>query len=221
MKSAASRTSRGAEPNLSDDVYHRLRQAIIDGELRPNEPLVEVDLAERFGVSRTPVRESLPRLVDDGLVESRRRRWVVKDHTRDDIIAIYHVRAALESYAARLAAIKATDDEKDVLRGWLEHDGEVLAVPAGPSRIAANEDFHEFVCACSHQELLRQAAFRGRRYAFINRTGLGYTPDQLAESTEQHRRIARAVIDGRSEEASEHARVHVVSALDVLLHRLV
>ena len=91
----------------SEEVYALLRAEITDGVIPPGSPLVEDEIASRLGVSRTPVRESIQRLAVDGLVESRRRRWVVHLHTAEEVAAIYDVRAALESHAARLAAAGA------------------------------------------------------------------------------------------------------------------
>ena len=72
-------------PSLSEDVYWQLRKEIVRGDLRPNQPLAEIDIAERLRVSRTPVRESMQRLAADGLVVSRRRRWLVYEHTKAEI----------------------------------------------------------------------------------------------------------------------------------------
>jgi DNA-binding GntR family transcriptional regulator len=108
-------------------VYQRLRQEIVRGELRPRESLSEVEIAERLAVSRTPVRESMHRLASEGLITSRRRRWVVYEHSKDEIREIYEVRAALEGYSARLASQRATDAELTVARLYtpadLEHSG--------------------------------------------------------------------------------------------------
>lgn len=83
----AYRSGAGVEP------YDRIRWDIVHGILRPNEALIESELAERIGVSRTPIREALLRLEAQGLIVSRRRRWYVYEHTADEIMEIYEVRA--------------------------------------------------------------------------------------------------------------------------------
>src|SRR2546430_2516572 len=98
---------RGA--SRSDGVYVQLRRAIVQGQLRPKQRLVEAELAETLEVSRTPIREALQRLALDGLVSRHRRGWVVREHEADEIKDIYACRAALEGYAARLAAVAASD----------------------------------------------------------------------------------------------------------------
>ena len=89
----------------SDALYAQLQRAIVQGQLRPNQRLIEAELAETLDVSRTPVREALQRLAFDGLVSRHRRGWVVREHGVDEIKDIYACRAALEGYAARLAAV--------------------------------------------------------------------------------------------------------------------
>src|SRR5579859_8257976 len=98
-------------PNRAAEVYEELRQAIVEGRIRPNERLIELELARALNVSRTPVRESILQLVADGLVVSRRRGWVVREHSPEEIREIYEVRAALEGFAANLAAVRATDEQ--------------------------------------------------------------------------------------------------------------
>ena len=104
---APARSGPGARPR---EIYSRIRSAILRGELRPNEPLIEADLALSLGVSRTPIREGLQRLATDGLIVARRRGWAVRDHSEAEIRHIYEVRAALEGYAAWLAAERETPD---------------------------------------------------------------------------------------------------------------
>src|ERR1700754_1350669 len=97
--------------NLTTEVYERLRQAIVAGSIRPNERLIEADLAARLEVSRTPVRESMLRLAGDGLIIAHRRGWIVREHSAEEIREVYEIRAALEGFAAGLAALRATDEE--------------------------------------------------------------------------------------------------------------
>ena len=108
---------------LADVTYHRLREDILLGYLRPNAPLVETELAERLEVSRTPVRESLQRLAKEGLITSKSRRWFVLEQTLKDIRESYDIRAALEGYAARLATERATESQIDALFKALDCPG--------------------------------------------------------------------------------------------------
>src|SRR5207245_7128079 len=89
-------------PTRLTSVFETLRREIVAGELRPNSPRIELDLAERFEVSRTPVRESLQRLATAGLVVPRKRGWAVREFTTEEIRQNAEVRLALEGYAAGL-----------------------------------------------------------------------------------------------------------------------
>jgi DNA-binding GntR family transcriptional regulator len=97
-------------PPLWETVLERLRDAILSGELRAGTKLVEVDLAERFGMSRGPIREAIRELVREGLVvELARRGNVVSTLTARDLAEVYDVREALEVAASKLAVERADD----------------------------------------------------------------------------------------------------------------
>ncbi|MCI2418292.1 GntR family transcriptional regulator [Saccharopolyspora sp. K220] len=202
----------------TEEVYQRLRQEIVRGDLRPREALSEVEIAERLRVSRTPVRESLQRLASEGLIRSHRRRWVVYEHTTAEIQEIYEVRTALEGYSARLAAKRATDAELVALRELRDQVRD--ASPELDQRVAFNEQLHDGILALAHNETLLKQARTSRRYFFNRTVAQLYTPAELAVSAEQHRELLGAVIARDADEAERLARQHVDFALDVILHRL-
>ena len=102
--------TKSTEP-LIDSVYARLRDMILANVLRSGEKLVDRDLAEQLGVSRTPVREALGRLAMMGLVEARSRRgYYVRQYTAEDVSDLYGFRKILEVNAARMAAENATPE---------------------------------------------------------------------------------------------------------------
>src|SRR5581483_11474189 len=113
MPESVSLSSDGVEPRLGEQTYNELRRAIVQGRLRPNQRLIETELAEEYAVSRTPVRETLQRLAVEGLIVPARRGWIVREHSLEEINEIYEVRAALEGFAARLAAQRATKAQLD------------------------------------------------------------------------------------------------------------
>jgi DNA-binding GntR family transcriptional regulator len=202
----------------TDEVYRRLRQEIVRGELLPREALSEVEIAERLDVSRTPVRESLQRLASEGLISSHRRRWIVYQHTKDEISEIYEVRAALEGYSARLASGRATDEE-------LAELGQLRAAAALPDldpddRVDLNERLHDAVLRFAHNAtLLRQA--RTSRLFFFNRSVARlYTPSDLEYSGQQHRELLDAIGARDATRAEAVAREHVEYALELILHKL-
>lgn len=206
-----------AAQSLGDDVYWNLRSEIVRGILRPNQALAETEIAERLEVSRTPVRESLQRLAADGLVELRRRRWVVHEHTPAEIRDIYEVRAALEGFAARLASERITDDQRKVLSSVVDTTGELK----NPSqRVRANEEFHDRIVAIADNKRLADLLIRNRHYYFNLQVASLYSPDELAVSAGQHAQVVKAVCDRDGQAAEEVARSHVLSALAIIMSRL-
>src|SRR4051812_18469331 len=106
----------GEAPSLADRAYYAIRDMIVSLELRPGSVISERDLMERVGAGRTPTREALRRLAQERLVEvSPRRGMFVTSVEIHDLAAVSAVRGALESHAARLAAGRATDGERDAL----------------------------------------------------------------------------------------------------------
>jgi len=203
--------------SLSEDVYWQLRREIVRGELRPNQPLAEIDIAERLNVSRTPVRESMQRLAADGLVISRRRRWQVYEHSKQEIAEIYEVRLALEGYAARLASQRVTDaqiEELARLRGPAPAHGQLTV------RVEHNEIFHNQLVAIAGNHRLTSMLAHNRNFAFNRQVASLYTPDDLAVSGAQHSRLVEAVLARDGDAAERTAREHIQSALEIIIARL-
>ncbi len=203
--------------SLSEDVYSQLRREIVRGELRPNQPLAEIEIAERLNVSRTPVRESMQRLAADGLVISRRRRWQVYEHSKHEIEEIYEVRLALEGYAARLASQRITDvqiEELASLRDSAAADGELTA------RVEHNEIFHNQLVSIAGNERLAGMLAHNRNFAFNRQVASLYTPNDLAVSGMQHARLVEAVLARDGDAAERIAREHIQSALEIIIARL-
>jgi DNA-binding GntR family transcriptional regulator len=208
-----------AAPPLSDGIYGRVRGEIVNGVLRPNQRLVEVELAERLGVSRTPVRETLQRLEVDGLVQRRRGGWVVHEHSADEIRSIYEVRAALEGYAALLAAGRATAEEVGALDALYPPGDAALALPPD-TQVELNERFHDGVIAAAGNARLAQLCWASRQYYFNRRIARGYDAEETRRSIDGHRRIVGALAQGDGPTAEARAREHVDYALAVVLQQV-
>jgi DNA-binding GntR family transcriptional regulator len=203
----------------SHELYDGLRADIVHGVLRPNQRLVEVELAERLGVSRTPVREALQRLTLDGLVRRDRGGWVVHEHSPDEIRTIYEVRAALEGYAAFLAAGRATADELAALEDI--YPAGDAALELGPDeQVELNERFHDGVIAAAANPRLSQLSRASRQYYFNHRIARRYDPGETRRSIEGHRRILAALAQGDGPAAEAHAREHVDYALAIVLEKV-
>ena len=206
-------------PPTTDGIYDRVRGDIVHGALRPNQRLVEVELAERLGVSRTPVRETLQRLMLEGLVQRNRGRWVVHEHSPDEIRSIYEVRAALEGYAAFLAAERVTAGELDALEALYPPGDDALAL--GPdAQVELNERFHDGVIAAAGNVRLEQLCRASRQYYFNHRIARRYDVEETRRSIDGHRRILTALADGDGRAAESRAREHVEYALEIVLTKI-
>jgi DNA-binding GntR family transcriptional regulator len=217
MQSCIPVATRTAPP--TGGIYDRVRADIVHGALRPNQRLVEVELAERLGVSRTPVREALQRLTLEGLVQRTRGGWVVHEHSEAEIRSIYEVRAALDGYAAFLAAERATPEELGALES-LYPAGEAAFAVGPDEQVELNERFHDGVIAAAGNPRLLQLSRASRQYYFNHRIARRYDAEETRESIEGHRRILAALArrDGRTAEAS--AREHVDYALALVLTKM-
>ena len=129
-------------------VYERMRDDIVTGLLAPGAALVETALAGQYGTSRTPVREALRRLEQDGLIERGDRGMRVRSRSPEEILEIYEVRIVLETAAARSAAVRRTP--LDLVRLRQAHAAMVaLDTDEGTARADANRRFHELVWAAA------------------------------------------------------------------------
>lgn len=214
------RTAAGSGSNLTVEVYERLRKAIVEGTIRPNERLVEVDLAERLEVSRTPVRESMLRLAGDGLIVNVRRGWVVREHSPSEIRQVYEVRAALEGFAAYLAAERASDEELAGIEAIHLSYAEQYKGSSRGERVAHNDEFHEAIIAATHNDLLAQRIHDNSQYYFIHRIAGFLTDEEVDASIVGHGEQVAALLARDSARAERVVRSHVLGGLEKVLSRI-
>lgn len=135
----------------AEKAYAELRQLAVNYGLRPGERINEVSIAERIGVSRTPVREALNRLVAENLIHFEPQRgFVARKLDLDEILHLYEVRIAVETAAFRLSCARATDQNiAQQERDWIESTGEKYADMTVGQIISADEKFHHDLAALS------------------------------------------------------------------------
>jgi DNA-binding GntR family transcriptional regulator len=207
--------------SLATGAYNRLREAIVRGELRPNARLVETELAGWLKVSRTPLREALARLASDGLVETRRRGWVVREHTAQEVREIHEVRAALEGMAALLACQRASGAQIDEIIDFHHHQNRSrLEMPASDYLVEYNDAFHEAVVAAAGNERLRQFIRRNREFFFTYRIARLYSEVEAAASLKGHDEVVNALAVRDGERAERAMRQHILEARDVIISKL-
>ncbi|MFA3916006.1 GntR family transcriptional regulator [Ruegeria hyattellae] len=184
------------------DAYHLVLEAIDVGVYKPGDRLVESDLAERFGVSRTPIREALQRLETQSLLERDGRSLIVASLDHNQMAELYVVRSELEGLAASLAARHATEEEIRVLREMVEADDALVDDPPALSR--ANRRFHEQIHLASHNRyLVQQLDLVHRTMALMATTSLAAQGrGEIAQA--EHKAIVEAIA-ARDEEAAGRA----------------
>jgi DNA-binding GntR family transcriptional regulator len=201
--------------SLADKAYHEIRGLIVSLELAPGALIDERDLIERLGIGRTPVREALRRLAHERLVDvyPRRGMFVTGVDVRQ-LARLSEVRAVLEPEAARLAAERATDDDRARLEALLTE------LDAGGSELMQlDERIHRAVYRAARNDLLE--ATLEQYYALALRIwmlALERTQD-LEEAVEAHRDLLEAIRDGDGERAAQTMRDHVEN-FEQAMHRV-
>ncbi|MBD3787555.1 MAG: GntR family transcriptional regulator [Sphingomonadales bacterium] len=200
---------------MQKDAYTLILEAIDAGVYRPGDRLVESELAERFGVSRTPVREALQRLETQSMLARDGRSLIVASLDHNQLAELYVVRAELEALAARLAAKHAAPEEIRVLQDMIEEDRAHVDDPLALSR--ANKRFHRQIHLASHNRyLVQQLDLVHRSMALVATTSLaaeGRGETALAE----HQAIVEAIRAGDGEGAALALRRHISKAFETRL----
>lgn len=197
------------------DAYSLILEAIDQGIYRPGDRLVESELAERFGVSRTPVREALQRLETQSMLMRDGRSLIVATLDHNQRAELYAVRSELEGLAARLAARHATEEEVRVLRAMVEEDRALVNDPAAMSR--ANRRFHRQIHLASHNRfLVQQLDLVHRSMALLASTSLA--AEGRGEATlAEHRAIVEAIAAGDGDAAYAALKTHISKAFETRL----
>ncbi len=199
---------------IKELVYARLREAIIDGSFAAGEPLREAALSERFGVSKTPIREALVRLQQDGLVEIAPYRGArAKRYSPSDLQEIYAAREILEAECVRRAATDADPALIALLRANLERTASSLVAGDLDDVTIALDDFDDILFAQLRNSLLDE--IQAKLSAHLQRIGrLGGSGARFEASLDQHRKIVAAIEASDPAGAIELLRAHLNSVMD-------
>lgn len=202
-------------PTSAIRVHDALRDAILGGEIAPGVRLRAEALAERFGTSRTPIREALLMLEREGLVANEPHRGaIVRAFDPADLLDLYEVRALIEPHAAARAATRIGREPLDRLHKLCALGERRRAAVA--DQIAYNEEFHAIVAAAADSPRLLTAmrAVAGIPREF--RTAFWASEDQRAQSLFCHRELVRALEARQPELAEAVMRMHILGARDFL-----
>lgn len=204
---------------LREIVFETLRDAIITGQLKPGERLMEVQLAEELGVSRTPVREAIRKLELEGLVVMVPRKGAyVADISTKDVAEVFEIRAALESLAAGLAAERITQEELEELHRILETEStENLDLE---TLIEVDTAFHEVIYKASRNERLVQIISNLREQIQRFRSITLAKPGRMKDVLKEHKQIVEAISQGDVALARQLAQQHIEIAESNMLEAI-
>lgn len=206
---------------LRDVVFQTLRQAIITGEFAPGERLMEITLAERLGVSRTPVREAIRKLELEGLVVMIPRKGAeVAKITEERLRDVLEVRCALEELSATLACQRIDEEGKERLAAC--HDAFVRAVKMGDALEIANQDeaFHECIFEQTRNDRLLQIIHNLKEQMYRYRMEYVKDASYREELVAEHEKLLGAILSGDTQTATEVMRHHIHNQETMILNHI-
>lgn len=213
-------SERSSSGSLTSDQYLRIRADILSGEFPHGQRLLETSLAARYGVSRTPVREALVALQQDGLIERVDNGFRVRTGTAEDVMEIYEARIALEAVAASAAARRHS--ELDVIRLRAAHEGALAAAEVGDDRAAHehNSDWHAVLWRAAHNSTIAGTLNRWLAQLRIYDQGPPGSTDDLTSTAHDHGEILAAIEAGDAERAGVAMTEHLDRSRQMRLRAL-
>lgn len=197
--------------SLSRQVEEHMKADILSGAFLPGEPLVENNLATRYGTSKTPIREALLMLAQAGLVENTAfRSWRVRFFTRKDAVEIYQLRELIEPFGLRLAVPQVTAEDLEMLDSLLSEAREAIASQDLLKLSYVNRMFHERLMAKCGNTRLAHVLDNARDQLRAISVQLWQVEPTYEHEMRQHEQILAAVRTGDAECAAERLRTHIV-----------
>lgn len=206
---------------LRDVVFKTLRQAILKGELEPGERLMEIQLAERLGVSRTPIREAIRKLELEGLVLMIPRKGAeVAKISESNLRDVLEVRRSLEELAIDLACQRITEEELESLNK-AEVDFKAAIGNGDAMQIAqTDEQFHEIIYNSTKNQKLVQILNNLREQMYRYRFEYIKDANMREDLRREHREITDAIIKGECERAKAAISLHIDNQEENILKNL-
>lgn len=197
---------------LRELVYQELKQRILTGEISAHTRLMEIDLAEKMNVSRTPIREAIRKLADEGLVIIEPRHGAyVSEISIKELEDVFEVRENLGGLSAELAAVRATEDDKNELTKLLRLSEIAMESNDKNALVEYDEKLHNYIVKCSGNKTLVQMVNYVQelsmrfRYIYFD----DYT--KFESQRNEHREIVKAIIAGDAKRAKEATSAHIAS----------
>ena len=203
---------------LRDVVFNTLRQAILRGELKPGERLMEIQLANKLGVSRTPIREAMRKLENEGLVLMVPRKGAeVAEITEKSLRDVLEVRRALEELSVQLACDKITDEGIEELKKTAKEFEEV--VDSEDITVVAAKDvvFHDIIYAATDNPKLIQLLNNLREQMYRFRAEYLKRSEFHPQLLKEHQEIIEAIINRQKDEAARIMCQHIDNQVEAVI----
>lgn len=200
-----------------EQVYEYIIQSIKNGTMLPGRRITELDLVESTGFSRTPIREALNLLLNEGVITSDQKNGLIITQLDQNMIAqLYEMREVLEGTAARLAAQHASEVEISILENIVNNEAKLTNLN---DIIHNNKIFHNTLYQCSHNKfLLKTIQELQNSLLLLGETTLS-TEKRMKDSHEEHIEILNALKNRDYKKAQESAQFHIIQAYKIRLDR--
>lgn len=206
---------------LRDVAYEKLKTAIQLGELKPGDPLYEVQLSEMLHISRTPVREALQQLVLEGLVKNMpNRAMTVASLSMQDALNVLHVRYLIEPEVVRLVAESASPEIIDQLMSALEAMEKAVELEDRTEWARADMVYHETISQACPNKLLGELGLQMRNRVHLLATDSQTSTQRLKACTQEHREVVEAIAQKDGTTAQEAMKQHLQLVRESYFRRL-
>jgi DNA-binding GntR family transcriptional regulator len=207
---------------LREKILETIRDAILKGSLKPGERVSEPELAERFGISRTPIREAFRQLESEGYLEVIPRRGaVVASLSERDVVEFYSIKSILEGHAARIAAERLSDRDLDRLEAINAKLAQIAGDGDVKSFFRVHNEFHDLFIKASGNDKLAELInhlllkFNRLRLASLSQ------PGRMDISVQEHRKIIEAFRKHDGDQAENLVRHTATIGAEVLIQSMV
>jgi len=207
--------------SLREEVYESLRKSILHGKMKPGQHLIEEQLADHVGISRTPVREAFHKLERDELVTRLPKGgFAVRKFTKEDVEEIFGIRSALESYAAYLATLHMAPEKISMLENKLKESEDALEKGDDDKVVQLNTEFHDLLYKSCKSKKLVEMINTFRDYFYRYRSALLHIQDGISQSNKDHRQMLEAMKKKNPRLAERLVRKHLARGKELILREI-
>ena len=207
--------------SLREEVYQSLKKSILHGKLKGGQRLIEEQLADQVGISRTPIREAFYKLERDELVTRLPKGgFAVREFTKEDVEEIFGIRSALESYAAYLATLHIAPDKISSLEKKLKESEDALEKGDDDKVVQLHTEFHDLLYKSCKSKKLAEIINSFRDYFYRYRSALLHIENGISTSNKDHRQMLEAMKKKNPRLAERLVRKHLARGKELVLREI-